>query len=257
MCTIAILIDIVAGAPLVLAANRDEMYARPTRSPEVLVETPRVVGGVDELSGGTWLAVRGDAQFAAVTNQRALAPQVPAARSRGLIVRELATSHDPAGEIARLDPTRYASMNLVWGKPGHVQAVYSRRDPASVEIEPLGRGIHVLCNDRLGSPGFPRGERLRDGIAQAIDAGVGWPAIAGRIAVLLGYHTKLPLEAVHATHLPREIERELTATCIHTPAYGTRSSTIVALAPGRVVGYVHADGPPGETPFVDRMELFG
>ncbi|MBA3818911.1 MAG: NRDE family protein, partial [Deltaproteobacteria bacterium] len=65
MCTIALLIEVVAGAPLVLAANRDELYARPTRSPEVLRATPRIVGGVDVLSGGTWLAVRADARFAA------------------------------------------------------------------------------------------------------------------------------------------------------------------------------------------------
>ena len=70
MCTIAILIDVVDGAPLVLAANRDEVYARPTRSPEVLMTSPRIAGGVDALSGGTWLALRADGHFAAVTNQR-------------------------------------------------------------------------------------------------------------------------------------------------------------------------------------------
>src|SRR5262245_186991 len=147
MCTIAILIEVVAGAPLVLAANRDEIYARPTRPPEVLVRTPRVVGGVDELSGGTWLAVRSDARFAAVTNQRALAPQVAAARSRGLIVRELATSDDPAAQIARLDPAQYASMNLVWGRPGHVTAVYARRDRKSTRLNSshLGISYAVFC----------------------------------------------------------------------------------------------------------------
>src|SRR5215470_4097598 len=128
MCTIAILVDVVDGAPLVLAANRDEMYARPTRPPEVLAEgPPRIAGGVDVLSGGTWLAVRADGRFAAVTNQRALAPAPPGLRSRGLAVRELAAAADPERYVAALDPTQYASMNLVWGDAGAVSIAYARR----------------------------------------------------------------------------------------------------------------------------------
>src|SRR5688572_15281118 len=95
MCTIAILIDVVSGAPLVLAANRDELYARPARPPELLVARPKIAGGVDAVSGGTWLAVRGDGRFAAVTNQRALAFPPPGLRSRGHAVREVAAASDP------------------------------------------------------------------------------------------------------------------------------------------------------------------
>ena len=103
MCTIAFLVDVIAGAPLVLAANRDELYARPTRPPERLA--PGIAGGVDELSGGTWLAVRADGRFAAVTNQRALATPPPGLRSRGLAVKELAAAHDPEAYVESIDPT--------------------------------------------------------------------------------------------------------------------------------------------------------
>src|ERR1043165_2556508 len=104
MCTIAILIG-VAEAPVVLAANRDEVYARPTRPPESLGDG--IAGGVDALSGGTWLAIRRDGRFAAVTNQRALAPVPPGLRSRGHAVRELAAARDPDAYVAALDPTKY------------------------------------------------------------------------------------------------------------------------------------------------------
>ena len=254
MCTIAFLIDVVGGAPLVVAANRDEMYARPTRAPEVLVDVPRIAGGVDELSGGTWLAVRADGRFVAVTNQRALAPAVAAARSRGLIVRDLALADDPDSVIAQLDATMYASMNLAWGSASGVTLAYSRRDAGTVETEKLGPGIHVLCNDRLGAPGFPRGERLQAGLEAAVATGQGWPAIAPSIQRLLADHTRSE-PTVH-THLPPEIERELTAICIHTPAYGTRSSSIVAFgASGGVLSYLHADGAPDATPYLDRTGL--
>ena len=256
MCTIAILIDVVDGAPLVLAANRDEVYARPARPPERLSDAPRIAGGVDALSGGTWLALRDDGRFAAVTNQRVLATPPPGLRSRGLAVKELAASPDPDAYVAALDPAAYASMNLAWSSRDGVAVAYLRREERTLDIARLSRGVHVLCNDRLDADGYPRGERLQRGIEAALDDGAGWPALAPRLAALLGDHTRVPPPAgAGSSHLSLDVMRELTAVCIHTPFYGTRSSTIAAAAPGRLIGYLHADGPPCTTPFVDRRAL--
>jgi uncharacterized protein with NRDE domain len=246
MCTIAILLEVAAGAPLVVAANRDEVYARPTRAPESLGD--RIAGGVDALSGGTWLAIHAAGRFAAVTNQRALAPVAPGLRSRGLAVRELIAADDPDGHVAALDPTQYASMNLVWGDARGVSIAYARRE-GTLEIERLARGIHVLCNDRLGAGGFPRGARLHDAIARAPAQ---WPALVPALQAALADHTRV---APPPSHLTPELARELTATCIHTPDYGTRSSTIFAADHGRTLAYLHADGPPCTAPFIDRMAL--
>ncbi|MGN6103691.1 MAG: NRDE family protein [Kofleriaceae bacterium] len=255
MCTIAILIDIVDGAPLVVAANRDELYARPTRPPELLSVEPRIAGGVDELSGGTWLALRADGQFAAVTNQRVGGPPPPGLRSRGLAVRELAAAADPDAYVAAIDPTAYASMNLVWGAPGRVRIAYARRETGTLDIEPLDRGIHVLCNDRLRAPGFPRCARVASAVSAARVASVG--ALTEDLARLLADHQTFdpPPPVPGMPEIPTELARALTATCIHSPLYGTRSSTIFAAVPGRVVSYLHADGPPCTTPFVDRLAL--
>jgi len=247
MCTIAILLEVVAGAPLVLAANRDEMYARPTRPPESLGD--RIAGGVDVLSGGTWLAIRHDGRFAAVTNQRAMAPVPPGLRSRGLAVRELAAAADPDAYVAQLDPTMYASMNLIWGSDAcDVSIAYARRE-GTLEIERLAPGIHVVCNDRLGAEGFPRCTRLHEAIARAPLA---WPELVPVLQAALADHIRT---SPPPSHLPAEVARELTATCIHTPVYGTRSSTIIAARPGQTLAYLHADGPPCTTPFVDRRGL--
>jgi len=255
MCTIALLIDVVAGAPLVIAANRDELYARPTKPPQILASSPRVVGGVDALSGGTWLAVRADGTFAAVTNQRALSTPPPGLRSRGLAVLDLARADDPDAYVAALDPTAYASMNLVWGDARGAQIAYTRREDASIDRLRLPRGVHVLCNDRIKADGFPRAERFAAGVEAILARGIGWPAIVEPLHALLADHTRLPLEETPPSHLPPALARELTATCIHSELYGTRSSSIVALAPGRVLGYLHADGPPCTTAHVDRTDL--
>src|SRR3954453_18934225 len=128
MCTIAFLIDVVDGERLVIGANGDELFARPARPPGGGREAPGVVGGVDVLSGGTWLAIRRDGRFAAVTNQRALIPVQLGLRSRGLAVRELAAAVDQDAYVAALDPTMYASMNLVWGSARGVAIAYTRRE---------------------------------------------------------------------------------------------------------------------------------
>lgn len=257
MCTIAILVG-VTDAPVVLAANRDELYARPTRPPEIL--GPRIVGGRDVLSGGTWMALRDDGQFAAVTNQRAFDQAPPGLRSRGLAVTECASAVDQDAYVRALDPKRYASMNLVYGSASQVSVAYLRRETgpagqASTEILRLGPGIHVLCNDVIGAAGFPRGERLHDLITAALIDKPAWPALWPRLAAALGDHARVELAATPPSSLPLTIANQLTAICIHGEQYGTRSASLVALDPGRVRDYLATDGPPGDTGFSDRMGL--
>lgn len=250
MCTIAILIG-VAEAPVVLAANRDELFARPARPPERLGDG--IAGGVDALSGGTWLAVNRGGRFVAVTNQVALMMPPPGLKSRGTVVRELAGAKDPEAYVAAIDPREYASMNLVWGDAQTVRIAYIRREAATREVETLGPGVHVLANDRLKAPGYPRAERLAKQIEAIGDRA--WPALWPQLARLLADHSRVELADVPPSHLPPELARELTATCIHSERYGTRSATLVAVERGRVAAYLHADGPPCVTAFVDQMEL--
>jgi uncharacterized protein with NRDE domain len=240
MCTIAILFG-VAETPLVVAANRDELYARRTRAPEVLA--PGVAGGVDEESGGTWLAVHRDGRFAAVTNQRAIDPKPAGVRSRGMVVRELISARDPDAYIAAIDPRQYASMNLMWGDAERVRVAYLRHG-GEREVLDLPRGVHTLCNDRIDAGGFARCDRVRAELPRAWD-----PVGLRRV---LSDHTMVDAPP---SHLPPAIARALTAACIHTEAYGTRSSSLVAIDHGTTRAYLHADGPPCVTEYRDRTEL--
>jgi uncharacterized protein with NRDE domain len=254
MCTIAFLVGVIAEAPLVLAANRDELFERPTRPPERL--GPNIAGGVDVLSGGTWLAVRRDGRFAAVTNQRALVTPPAGLRSRGLAVKELALADDPDAYVRELDPTRYASMNLAWGDVRDGSAIVSiayLRQEGAKEILCLEPGVHVLCNDKLGAPGFPRCERLETECRRVIGRSLD-DALA-ELAVALADDRRVPIDEVPPSELPIEIAHAMTATCIRTEHYGTRSSTLFAAGPSGALAYRHADGPPNQAPFIDRMEL--
>ncbi|MDH3861899.1 MAG: NRDE family protein, partial [Gammaproteobacteria bacterium] len=70
MCLIALSVGQHPDYPLILAANRDEFHARPTKEAHWWPDKPDVVGGRDLQAGGTWLAVHRNGRFATVTNYR-------------------------------------------------------------------------------------------------------------------------------------------------------------------------------------------
>jgi uncharacterized protein with NRDE domain len=259
VCTLIALVGVVPGTPIVLAANRDEMYERPSRAPALLA--PDLVGGLDLRSGGSWLAIARDGRFAGVTNQREAVREV-APRSRGELVVALAQERDRAAMrayVARLDATQYASGNLLFGDASGVDVAYVRR-AGTVEIAPLGRGVHVLTNDRIGSPEFPKADHAAARIA-SLGGELAWPALRAALPAILGDHATPPPERIpplpDGSLIPPELAATLQALCIHTPFYGTRSATLAAIGAGGTEALLWADGPPCTTPFVDATPLYG
>ena len=256
MCTIAIALDHLADVPLAIAANRDEMYDRPARAPVAL--GPGVVGGRDDVLGGSWLAFSRAGRFAAVTNQReGGGPRAP--RSRGELVLGLIDAGDRAAMQAyadAIDPTLYASANLVFGDAGGVELRYLRRAGGRERVA-LARGVTVLANDRPDAPGQIRRARVDDRLSGTRT----WSDFAAAARAILSDHEVprdgsglAPLPA--GAPVPAELRAALEAPCIHTPRYGTRSSTLAALGPGAITSLSWADGPPCTTPFVDALPLF-
>ena len=261
MCTLVILDRVRRDYPLILAANRDEFYARATEGPGLLVASPRVVGGRDLDKGGSWLAVSATGNFAAVTNQRTWVAADRTLRSRGEVVVETARCVDMArmhAYVSALDPRAYNSFNLAFGNADGVWIAYLRTNRPHVEIERVAPGIHVLPNGRLNSPDFPKVARLKEQLTGF--AGGPYPLLEARIEQSLCDHRRPPIADVPAPPVgslfTRELVCELHATCVHTPAYGTRSASFVALVPGGVARYRHASGAPCQVPFEDRIDLF-
>lgn len=252
MCTIAVLIDQLDGIPVAIAANRDELYDRPAHAPVALA--PGVVGGRDEVLGGSWLAFSHDGRFAAVTNQREpMAGRAP--RSRGELVLGLIGAGDRAamrGYLDGIDPTAYASANLLFGDASGVDLVYLRRAGTRERVT-LPRGITVVANDRIDAPGQPKLDRLRGHLHDVTT----WDRFAHVAPIALADHA-LPQAAVPGTIIegaPFD-PHALHALCIHTPRYGTRSSTIAGIGHAGIAALRWADGPPCVTPFVDALPRF-
>ena len=260
MCTIALLRRVHPEYPLILAANRDEVLNRPALGPHLLSESPRVVGGKDLERGGTWMGVTDGGLFVGLTNQRPTGQPVVAPRARGeVVLRALQAGSVEAIEryLDTLDAREFNPFNLLYGDAERLRVAYARPDSRHLAREDVPEGVHVLPNDVLDSPELPKVQRAR---GQALEVATRpWPELVRGLQALLS-DTTLPLlehmpEPPPGAPFTREQLRQYQALCIHTPGYGTRSSAIVALAPGRVAHYLASDSAPCEGAFRDVTPL--
>jgi uncharacterized protein with NRDE domain len=262
MCTIIALHQIHPEYPVIIAANRDEFYARPSSPPRVLLEEPRAIGGVDGRKGGSWMGVTAQGFFVGLTNQRTWGAADGARRSRGEVVVEAlraGDTHSAEGYLRSLRPADYNPFSLLFGDAGGLKVAYLHEGMQAPEVQAVPPGVHVLPNDRLDAPSFPKVER-----AQALLKGYArqpWPQLRGRLVEVLADGALPPLERAPVpppgSLFPRALAHRLEALCIKTPVYGTRSATIAALSPGAVAAYLFADQAPAPGRFEDMTGLLG
>ncbi len=260
MCLLIVLFQEVPDAPLIVAANRDERYDRPAEVMTVLRPgAPRILGGRDQLAGGTWLAVNEHGVVAGLTNQPSAAGRDPAKRSRGelpLAFAEYASASEAVNALqAKLRPGAY---NPCWLLVGDRHALYSVGITGQdrPEVGQLGRGLHVLENAplpaRSDKAAFVRQLVARARLEQP-DQGA-----AGTIAALehvLGSHEPA-VPAPRTDDLGRVWPAELSAPCVHTEAYGTRSAMTVTVPLRGLPAVRVADGPPCEVPMHEVTGLW-
>lgn len=252
-----VLRDAGGGLPLVVAANRDELYARPTDGPARWGDA--IVSGVDRVSGGTWMGATEGGLIVAVTNQRTWRMPDPAKRSRGEVVRAAlaAGTRTAARDLAAaLRPDDYNGFNLIVGDATGADVVYVHPG-APPEVHALPAGVSVIANDRVGSPEFPRADHAAARAAAV--AATPWPRLATELADILADHTLPPPERTPlpppGAFITAETARLVQAVCIHTPMYGTRSATIAAVDQGRLAHYLVSQGTACRAPLVDVRRL--
>ena len=226
MCLLAMWLGMDPKVPLLVAANRDESYARPSAPPAEI--DAGIVAGKDLESGGTWLGYNKHGLFIAVTNRKTPGRR-PDSLSRGLLALEtLRCRKLPCVEgivERRVRDHAIAGFNLVAVVEG--QGLCLHYD-GTLRRAPFGAGVHVVSSDRdLDDPAMPE-KRIVDRF----------------IAEHPGLPDPKSLETLLASH---EGDR---AICKHGDAFGTVSSTIL-VDRGDVFHLRHADGPPCRTKYVD------
>ena len=253
MCLLVFAWQTEPGYPLVVAANRDELLDRPARSLVVLHPSdPRVLGGLDEVAGGTWLAVNDRGVVAGLTNRPSPGGRDLTKRSHGelpLMAAERLSAEEGVSQL--LSTARAGDYNPAWLLVGDRRALFyveidADRSPTVRQLDP---GIHVLENVALGDASV-KGDRVRSLVSSARPRdGDLWAVLPG----VLADHTR-PEEAGPPVEKDAAPRRAATlAACVHTDNYGTRSAALVRVPedPARRPEMLVADGPPCSTPFVD------
>ncbi len=210
--------------PLVLAANRDEFHGRPTRALHWWSRPTGSLAGRDEQAGGTWLVVRRDGRFAALTNVRdPNAP--PGERSRGeLPVRALRPGPSIEEFVGQVHESRadYGPFNLLVGDRRDLWQVGTHTAPS-----PVPAGLHALSNHALDTP-WPKSIRA---VRRLEDALSGDAPSTQTLLGLLDDRSPAGDEELPDTGVGLDLERVLSAPFIVGERYGTRSSSALVLGP--------------------------
>jgi Transport and Golgi organisation 2 len=250
MCTLVVLFRPGHAWPLTLAANRDEMIARPWIPPaRHWPDRPRVVAGRDELAGGTWLGLNDQGVVAAMLNrQGSLGPQA-GMRSRGELPLEAldhADARSAADALVHIEPRSYRSFNMAiadreaafWlrlkgaDEPG--------RSARAVEAFPIPEGLSMITSRDLNDPASDRIRFHLPRFARAAPPEPGAGDWAGWQA-LLASRERAAGGPLHGA-----------MTLAPEQGYGTVSASLVAL-PARADAkpiWLFAPGPPDHVPFV-------
>jgi uncharacterized protein with NRDE domain len=217
MCLIVLAWRPGHAQPLLVAANRDEFYDRPSQSLDVWPDAPGVFAGRDLQANGTWLGIGPDGRFAALTNIRAPG-QAPGTRSRGeLPLLFLAGNLSCADFLQHLTEQRkhYSGFNLLLGNREQLWHYSSETGQASV----LTEGVHGLSNANLNTP-WPKLQRAK----QALQNQLQTPS-ADALLHLLGDPRQAADADLPQTGIGLTGERLLSSIFIASSTYGTRAST--------------------------------
>lgn len=211
---------------LIVAANRDESYARPTAPAAFWEDEPNLLAGRDLEKLGTWMGVTRDGKFAALTNFRdPKQMSVTGKRSRGELVADFLKGAMPAnGYMERLEASKasYPGYNLLAGDTTGLYS-YSNIEDEVREVEP---GIHGLSNHLLNTP-WPKVERGKKSLMELLQT-VGRD-LPDRLFSLLQHAEPAPDADLPDTGIGLEWERLLSPLFIRSEGYGTRCSTVLLM----------------------------
>ncbi len=224
MCLILFAYKIHPKYPLIVAANRDEFFHRPTKHAYFWEDHPNILAGRDLEKMGTWMGVTIQGRFSAITNYRDFKESLEGKQSRGHIVTNAlqydGNLYDYMNKLKEKNHL-YPGYNLLAGDKDKLY-YYSNRQGKVIEVEP---GIHGLSNEFLNSP-WPKVQTGKEGLKKILESEEN---LIENLFQLLQKSEPFPDEMLPNTGVPLDWERKLSPLFIQMPDYGTRASTIMLM----------------------------
>lgn len=225
MCLLFFAYDCHPSYRLVLAANRDEYYCRPTEKANFWKSHPWVLAGRDLEMLGTWMGITRSGRFAALTNFRDPASKIMGPKSRGMLVNNfLCLNESPERYMLEVANTRtlYNPFNLLVGDSSKL-LYFNKQFSNALALEP---GLYGLSNHFLDTP-WPKVQKSKQALANYIKN-----KMVIEPQCLFEILTDAELAQDHElpkTGISLEFERFLSSIYIQGPDYGTRSSTVLLI----------------------------
>ncbi|HCW07920.1 MAG TPA: hypothetical protein DGG95_11220 [Cytophagales bacterium] len=230
MCLIFLSLHQHPNYKLIVAANRDEFYARKTLPAQFWEDHPEIVGGRDiearKPNGtyGTWMAMNKNGRIAMVTNFRDLKNLKSVAPSRGHLVTDfLLTAENPFSYLKAIEKDKhlYNGFNLIVGNMEELFYLSNYKDG----IEKMENGFHGLSNALLNTP-WPKVKEGKEKMSHLFDAD---KIESGKLLNGLYDDRQAPDNQLPDTGVGLERERMLSSMFIKSPNYGSRCSTVITV----------------------------
>jgi uncharacterized protein with NRDE domain len=230
--------------PLVVLANRDEFYERPTDPMHWWEEHPHILAGRDRAdvngSSGTWMGITKSGRFAALTNVRAPTEKNPDSRTRGEIAADFLKGrqspedfiNDSERKFQRYNGFNFLSVDLSLENPGlhwlsnRVLMGDKLRPRKVMNPQCLTPGVYGLSNAMLDTP-WPKVQHRVGAFAQMLAMDTGDFKKSEQYMRIMQDLTPAPDEYLPQTGLSYEWEKALSSAFIKTEHYGTRSIALI------------------------------
>ncbi|AFM40055.1 hypothetical protein Desaci_1014 [Desulfosporosinus acidiphilus SJ4] len=226
MCLIIFAYDIHPNYRLVLAANRDEFYHRPTEAAHFWDSDPEILAGRDLEMMGTWMGITRSGRFAALTNFRDPSSQIREPKSRGFLVRDyLSSKESPAEYIEKVkhNQSLYNPFNLLVGNLSCLM-YFSNQAREFQELKP---GLYGLSNHFLDTP-WPKVRKSKQALVNYLEL-TQEEIVPQKLFEILADTERAQDHELPNTGISLERERMLSPIFIEGNDYGTRSSTVLCL----------------------------
>ncbi|MFK9094767.1 NRDE family protein [Bacillus salipaludis] len=230
MCLILFAYQVHPVYKLIVAANRDEFYQRPTLPAQYWEDQPEILAGRDLEKMGTWMGVTKTGRFAALTNYRNPKEITDGKRSRGeLVANALAFEGHVSDYMQTLveNKHQYPGYNILSGDINEL-FYYSN---VGGELRKLEPGIYGVSNHFLDTD-WPKVNKGKEGLAEIVlgDEERLGSGLVEKLLVLLQNAEPAPDEFLPHTGVSLEMERMLSPLFIRSEQYGTRSSTVMFMS---------------------------